>query len=64
MNNVPDQAQPPRPVLHSARVLEYAVLGDGVAYTGRKMILVDGTPLGPARRLAILSERECECPTS
>jgi hypothetical protein len=43
----------PPPVLYSARVLAYAVLGDDVVYTGQQMIFVDGKLLGPVPRLAI-----------
>jgi hypothetical protein len=52
MSNVPAQPPPP-PVLYSARVLSYAVLGEDVIYTGRNLILVDGKPLGSVPRLAI-----------
>jgi hypothetical protein len=44
---------PPPPVLASARVLAYAVVDEGVLFTGRQKLFVAGRELGPVPRLAI-----------
>ncbi len=43
----------PPPVLASARVVEYAVLGHSVRYSGHSSLFVEGKELGPVPRLAI-----------
>jgi hypothetical protein len=43
----------PPPALNQARVLEYAVLDESVAYSGHSYIFIDGKELGPVPRLAI-----------
>lgn len=43
----------PPPALCSAHVLEYAIVDDSVAYTGKQTLYVDGKLLGPVPRLAI-----------
>ena len=46
----------PPPVIASARVLEYAVIDDGVTFMGHTVIGVGGRTVGPVQRLAIASE--------
>jgi hypothetical protein len=43
----------PPPVLANARVLEYAVLGKNVSYSGHSSLFVDGKELGPVPCLVI-----------
>ncbi|HEV2990980.1 MAG TPA: ClpX C4-type zinc finger protein [Candidatus Angelobacter sp.] len=43
----------PPPVLHSARVLEYALLDKSVSYSGHSSVFVDGQELGPVPCLAV-----------
>ena len=43
----------PPPALANARVLEYAVLGHSVSYSGHSSLFVDGKELGPVPCLAI-----------
>jgi hypothetical protein len=45
--------EPPPPSLASARVLEYARVDEGVAYTGKNPVYVAGRLLGPVPRLAL-----------
>ena len=49
---------PPPPVIGSDRVLEYAVIGPSMTFTGRMTIYVDGKLLGPVPRLAVCQERD------
>lgn len=44
---------PPPPVLASSRVLAYAIVDEGVSFTGRHPLVVAGRELGPVPRLAI-----------
>jgi hypothetical protein len=48
-----EHSQEPPPVLAFTRVLEYAVLGASVRYSGHSSLFVEGKELGPVPRLAI-----------
>jgi len=48
-----NEFSPPPPVLDSARVIAYAILGDDIPFTGETSIFVDGKLLGRVPRLAI-----------
>jgi len=45
----------PPPIIDSARVLEYAQVGQDIQYTGRIHLIVDGERLGAVPNLAICS---------
>lgn len=53
MKNMAQGPKNPPPVLANARVLEYAVLGRNVSYSGHSSLFVDGKELGPVPCLAI-----------
>ena len=48
----------PPPVLDSARVLNYVIIGEEIKFSGRSLLFVDGKELGPVPCLAICEERE------
>ncbi len=48
-----DPLREPPPVLHGARVREYALLDNSVRYSGHSSLFVDGEELGPVPCLAI-----------
>lgn len=53
----PDHSSPP-PVLDCARVTEFAVLDESVAYSGRTLLFVDGKELGRVPCLAICEDKK------
>jgi hypothetical protein len=49
---------PPPPVLDWARVLFYAILDNGVQFSGRTLVFVDGKEIGQVPCLAICAEKK------
>jgi hypothetical protein len=51
-------AQTPPAALDSARVLAYAMLDESVTYSGSRVVIVGGEPIGRVPRLAIAQNED------
>jgi hypothetical protein len=54
-------ASSPPPVIDSMRTLWFALVDDGVVFTDRICLLVDGEPIGKVPRLAICQNYSARC---